>query len=389
MSNPLIPYSFIPGTKAKANEVNANFIALADNITEISAETANKLNKDFSNISKSGLDFLKENTAPSRNIGEIVASTLPLTDAGLHLLDGALIDGYGIYSAFVDYIASIYDASASYFCTEAEWQQSVTDYGVCGKFVYNSVNNTVRLPKVTGILEGTTDVTALGDLVEQFVRLPNITGGYVQARIYTNSPFNNCYGAFRLAGNAGDLYNAGNSDSHYADFDASRSSSVYSGNGTDTVIQPQAIKYYYYIVIATSTKTDIQVDIDEIATDLNGKADTDFTNCTDVANIKMAHNAMPSDKYIDLTLGASGTTYTAPADGYYFINKVAGSDWYYTQIINQSVNMSIFSSEYRTSPCTCIMPAKKGDTVQVNYNASGTLNAFRFIYAIGSESEAN
>jgi len=30
MTNSMIPYSFIPGTKAKAGEVNANFIALAD-----------------------------------------------------------------------------------------------------------------------------------------------------------------------------------------------------------------------------------------------------------------------------------------------------------------------------------------------------------------------
>lgn len=33
MTNSMIPYSFIPGTKAKAGEVNANFIALADIIT--------------------------------------------------------------------------------------------------------------------------------------------------------------------------------------------------------------------------------------------------------------------------------------------------------------------------------------------------------------------
>lgn len=32
MANSMIPYSFIPGTKAKAGEVNANFIALADAI---------------------------------------------------------------------------------------------------------------------------------------------------------------------------------------------------------------------------------------------------------------------------------------------------------------------------------------------------------------------
>lgn len=34
MTNSMIPYSFIPGTKAKAGEVNANFIALADAIDQ-------------------------------------------------------------------------------------------------------------------------------------------------------------------------------------------------------------------------------------------------------------------------------------------------------------------------------------------------------------------
>ena len=30
MTNSMIPYSFIPGTKAKAGEVNANFVAFAE-----------------------------------------------------------------------------------------------------------------------------------------------------------------------------------------------------------------------------------------------------------------------------------------------------------------------------------------------------------------------
>lgn len=37
MTNSMIPYSFTPGTKAKAQEVNANFIALADKIDENNA----------------------------------------------------------------------------------------------------------------------------------------------------------------------------------------------------------------------------------------------------------------------------------------------------------------------------------------------------------------
>ena len=210
----------------------------------------------------------------SRNIGEIVTSTIPLTDAGLHLLDGALISGSGSYSAFVDYIADLYD-SGSYtaiFDTEANWQAAVTANGVCGKFVYDSVNNTVRLPKITGILEGTTDLTALGDLVE--AGLPNITGQTGASSVGNRFP---ATGAFSYRSDMGNN-TYGSSGSGAGDvvyMDASNSSPIY---GNSNTVQPQTIKILYYIVIATSTKTDIEVDIDEIATDLNGKADVDLLN---------------------------------------------------------------------------------------------------------------
>lgn len=214
-------------------------------------------------------------TVGQRNIGQIVQSTIPLTDAGLHLLDGSLISGSGSYSAFVTYIAGLVSNYPDLFETEANWQQSVTDYGVCGKFVYDSINNTVRLPKITGFTEGTIDPTVLGDLVE--AGLPNITGEYrnncgdgpndTDGAIYVTNSRNNAWwtGATNVA-----RYNQLN-------FDASRSSSIY---GNSTTVQPQAIKVLYYIVIATTTKTNIQVDIDQIATDLNGKADVDLSNCT-------------------------------------------------------------------------------------------------------------
>jgi len=214
----------------------------------------------------------------TRNIGEIVASAIPLTDAGLHLLDGALISGSGSYSAFVDYIAGLYNSGdyTAIFETESNWQTSVATYGVCGKFVYDSVNNTVRLPKITGIIEGTTDITALGDLVT--AGLPNITG-YLTTQNQTFGTFA-ATGAFYQSA-ATHTNNAGDGGTaayiRGINLDASRSNSIY---GHSSTVQPQTIKAFYYIVIATSTKTDIEVDIDEIATDLNGKADIDLSNCT-------------------------------------------------------------------------------------------------------------
>lgn len=199
-----------------------------------------------------------------RCIGEIVTSTIPLEDAGLHLLDGSLIAN-GAYAGFVDYISGLVTDYPDLFCSEADWQSSVTTYGVCGKFVYDSVNNTVRLPKITGFTEGTTDVTALGDLIE--AGLPNITGNFSTGCNFATEVGDGAFNLTKVSSN--NRGGSGNNDFLFS-FDASRSSSIY---GNSTTVQPQAIKVLYYIVIATYVKTDIEVDIDEVMTDLNGKAD--------------------------------------------------------------------------------------------------------------------
>ena len=206
-----------------------------------------------------------------RNIGQIIQSTIPLTDAGLHLLDGALIQGGGVYDAFVQYIASLSRSYPQCFTDETTWQNTVNSKGVCGKFVYNLTNNTVRLPKITGFVEGTVDSNALGDLVE--AGLPNITGNIWAGDTYGSSIFTSSSGFIQNGSNSGWRTNtvqstvSGASDT--VTFDASRSSSIY---GNSNTVQPQAIKVFYYIVVANSTKTNIEVDIDEIVTDLNSKA---------------------------------------------------------------------------------------------------------------------
>lgn len=215
----------------------------------------------------------------ARNIGQIVQSTLPLNDAGLHLLDGALINGSGIYSGAVSYIAGLVTDYPDLFTDETTWQNSVTTYGVCGKFVYDSTANTVRLPKITGFVEGTTDLNALGELIE--AGLPNIQGDPTYGddnsegvKIKAWNP-TGCFVAKATSNtmNSSGVAGAGNT----ATFDASQSNPIY---GNSSTVQPQSIKVLYYIVVATSVKTDIEVDIDQVTTDLNGKADVDLSNAT-------------------------------------------------------------------------------------------------------------
>lgn len=220
----------------------------------------------------------------SRNMGEIVASTIPLVDAGLHLLDGAKILGDGIYAGFVEYIANLYTGGEEprteppeYFCTEEEWQQTVATYGVCGKFVYDSVENSVRLPLVEGFTESTLDMTVLGNIAE--AGLPNITGNTPNVGACLNNNNSTLVdGAFSSYSSSNGGFGGGGGYTNAAarlKFDASRSNSIY---GNSDTVQPQAVKILYYVVIATIVKTDVVVDIDQVATDLNGKMDKDMTN---------------------------------------------------------------------------------------------------------------
>lgn len=215
-----------------------------------------------------------------RNIGEIVTSTLPLTDAGLHLLDGALISGSGIYADFVTYIAGLVSTYPDLFETEANWQSAVTTYGVCGKFVYDSVNNTVRLPKYSNKIY-TSDIKSTAPVVGNGMAL-GITDGTTNFGGYTNregtqsharlSAITGAYGLTTLPSTpTGTVISAGRTF-------AVTSDGTKSGLIADLSNITTSLDGYYYIVVATSSKTNIQVDIDEIATDLNGKADTDLSN---------------------------------------------------------------------------------------------------------------
>ncbi len=322
-----------------------------------------------------------------RNVGEVVASAVPLTDAGLHLLDGTLLNGGGIYSAFVDYIADLYDSGdyTDLFETEADWQTAVTTYGVCGKFVYDSVNNTVRLPKITGIIEGTTDATALGDLVQ--AGLPNITGVIDYPRAGTPS------GAFAYSGQRDYQVSGGTGGRFdYANFNASRSSSIY---GNSSTVQPQTIKVLYYIVIASSVKTDVELDIDEIVADLELKANANGDNLTPEfstalstalssnARTSFSNLGMPCNTYTSYTW-ADNNTYTAPADGWFCASGSFSEGGFGIYNITTGLGNSTLNNSGATNTGYVAVPVSKGHVVKVYRTyGGGSISFFRFVRTNG------
>lgn len=316
-------------------------------------------------------------TIASRNIGETVFSLLPLTDAGLHLLDGALLSVGGIYDAFIAHVSGLQTDYPGLFVTESEWQESVESYGVCGKFVYTE-GVSLRIPKITGFIEGALDATALGNLVE--AGLPNITG---ESNIGGNAPKTVLSsGALRqVRYQLNSVVNATSSDiSDLAQtaLDASLSNPIY---GNSSTVQPQSIKGYLYMVIATSAKTDIEVDIDQIATDLNGKAGVDLANLSSAGKAKAANLAMPSDTAVALAIPSSGSSITAPADGYVNFTGTAGDQAGYVNLYSETTGSMVSMPAGYSGKA--LLPVREGTIVNITYVNLNT-SALYFIYAEGS-----
>lgn len=97
----------------------------------------------------------------------------------------------------------------------------------------------------------------------------------------------------------------------------------------------------------------------------------------------IAHQAMPSDRYIDLTLGSSGTSYIAPADGYIILLKKGNYQQYIT--IDSGYDKVYADYAYNDQVVCLRISVKKGRNYSVWYSASQETQRFAFIYANGSK----
>lgn len=275
--------------------------------------------------------------------GSTIFSLIPLTEAGLHLLDGSLLNVGGIYDEAITKIAALQTSNPNLFTTEENWQSSVSSHGVCGKFVYVD-GVSLRLPKVTGFVEGTLDSGALGDLVE--AGLPNITGGlgFGGYRGINGDHQNAWHGAgYESAFTQGIGPSTNNAwGTVTTGFSAEKSNPLY---GKSNTVQPQAIKGYLYIVLATSAKTNVQVNIDNVVTDLNGKAGTDLANINSEGKNVIADLFLPD--YSAPTQKASGAA--APSIGWavsYGFNATISMQVNGVQVAQGNWNAGVWSGNW-------------------------------------------
>lgn len=287
-------------------------------------------------VSPLGSDYWKdiENQDSTSLIpNQTIISELPLTDANLHLKDGALLSGSGAYSAYVDLIAELYNGgtASSSFCTEAEWQTSNTNYGFCNKFVYDSVNNTVRLPKVNsehGALiksysSGTSWYRIYRDgWCEQGNKTAVPADSYIDVTLlvpFSDTNYNTqgvLHSPFDVGSDAGLAVYSQSTDTIRIMQGANVNVNVsWQCCGYIDISDLQTAPIYEYIVVGTISKTDIQIDIDQVLNDLNGKADTDLSNATPTSAFATILNNVGIRTIVD-TYQNGDSWYRVWSDGY-------------------------------------------------------------------------
>ena len=105
-----------------------------------------------------------------------------------------------------------------------------------------------------------------------------------------------------------------------------------------------------------------------------------------------AKASMPSNRYIDLTLGKSGSTYIASANGTFVVGKRAGAVGEYINIIVLDANGEEICPFWSDSGASAIhrvcghrIEVQKGQKIRINYNLTGVNIVFRFFYAEGNK----
>lgn len=94
---------------------------------------------------------------------------------------------------------------------------------------------------------------------------------------------------------------------------------------------------------------------------------------------------MPSNNYIDLELGASGTTYTAPANGYVCIAFVGNTSGILHIYVNKTPRYGLSVPFNNGAWTEAMIPVQRGELIAIQYSGTPTVQYFNFIYAEGEK----
>ena len=365
-------------------------------------------------------------------------------------LNGQIVDINTNTQAFLNRLLEIKNTNPELFTTESNWQSEalLNIDGCVYKFVLNySGDNvvSVRLPKYPDYVEinagGTLPVVGNGMSLgltngTENVGLQNYVGSYN----WNLNVSRKAYGT-----NVGSAYITG-SDSSQGCYGITTDPTK---SGIQTTLKQTKLKMRYFIQIATGSETENNIinDIElnnpyslfdskysdhelnnlswlksegqwnaktvytdaydkllkvyngtETVEGLSVKLSTEtYTDYDFVLNTTDETFRLPlldgsedllSDRYDDLELLASGSTYTAPANGWFFLRKFTSASNQFIglyQTNNNGVSSEITNS-LANFDSSIFIPVRKGHVVACYYSFGGETKEFRFIYAKGNGS---
>lgn len=334
----------------------------------------------------------------------LVTSTIPLSDNNLHLADGSVLPSDGIYSGFYNYMLNLYNNKLNVFCTEEEYEQDIKINGSCSKYVLNE-GVSIRLPtlnntfiKVTNNVNDNTEMNSISNgLSPDWSTQKSITSPFTADKDYFIIGNAGGY-PFYVKVNEVTVYNGG------GNYDYGRAGAVFlllkkgdvlnfEGNivlSSYDVIKNttsnNTVNYLVYIVLGTRTKTDIEIDIDNVTNDLNNKLDKDISNLSTIGKEKLFLSLIPDyESVIKQTYNEAGQEFTIDEDG--FIQTVCylsmsentnrAMQIKINDIIVYEITIDLADTNKAINFYSPLLPVKKGDIV---YTKGGRSSNARFLH---------
>ena len=202
-----------------------------------------------------------------RSIGEVYFSQSALaTDnsGALPLFTGETIASANtIYPEFYNWVL----AHTGLQCTSAKYEEALTKYGECAKYVIGG--GSLRLPLIKNYIKAANPSEGIKNIE---AGLPNITGENGGREINTNTQT----GAFKKT-KTSEYCGYSNYSGHYIGLDASLSNPIY---GKSSTVTPASTTLYPWVVAYTAAIPASTAQAAEFQQGLSGKADTDLNNIT-------------------------------------------------------------------------------------------------------------
>ena len=143
------------------------------------------------------------------------------------------------------------------------------------------------------------------------------------------------------------------------------------------IIAEESTTAQLYFKVANAVQNLELLDVGEVLEALTLKTDM----------LQASGAGMPSNKIVQLTTGASNTSYTAPANGYFRFSSLASSSGQGWAYMSSSSGLTVQPSNSPYNGVNGFIPVKKGDVVTIEYINMANTPYIAFIYAQGSEGE--